>query len=70
MISHPNPGAITYLDNKRLLDAQINLVKQCNCINGVNLLGIVANHSDLTSVSHEDLNSIATQIGFPLMQAP
>lgn len=68
--SHPNPAATTYLDNNKLLTTQINLVKQCNCINAINLMGITINHSDLKSVNHTDLNAIAVQIGFPLMQAP
>ncbi|MEO5691106.1 MAG: hypothetical protein ABIQ64_02875 [Candidatus Saccharimonadales bacterium] len=67
--SHPNPGALTYLDRPQLLSAQINLVKQCNCINAVNLMGLVINHISLTTVKHNELNAIATELGFPLMQA-
>jgi hypothetical protein len=68
--SHPNPGVLTYLDRPSLLSAQINLVKQCNCINAINIMGLVINHSDIKSVTHLELNAIATEIGFPLMQTP
>lgn len=68
--SHPNPGAVTYLENPKLLTAQINLVKQCNCMAAINLMGLAINHGNIKQVTYSELNRIATNLGFPLMQKP
>lgn len=68
--SHPNPAVMTYLQKPRLLNAQINLVKQCNCITAISLMGLSINHAKLQTIKYEDLNKIATELGFPLMQMP
>lgn len=65
--SHPNPAVMTYLQKPRLLKAQINLVKQCNCIAAISLMGLSINHAKLQTIKYEELNKIATELGFPLM---
>lgn len=67
--SHPNPAAISYLDKERLLAAQLSLVKDCNCMTMLGLMGIIINHSDLKSISHSTINELTTKLGFPLIKS-
>jgi hypothetical protein len=63
---HPNPGSLTYITNKNLKAAQLNLLKQSNCMTALTLMGVVLNHSDIQSIKTEELNVTAKKIGFKL----
>lgn len=68
--SHPNPAAVTYLEKPRLLKGQINLVKQSNCMTAINLIGLSISNANIKDVTRSELNKIAMELGFPLMQTP
>lgn len=67
--SHPNPAVVTYLQKPKLLHAQINIVKQCNCIAAISLMGLSINHANINNIEYTELNEISTKLGFPLMQS-
>ena len=60
---HPNPASITYLSNKRLNEAQLNLLKQANCLTALTIMGVVLNHTDAKSVSMEEIDAIGKKLG-------
>lgn len=64
--SHPNPGSLTYLNNKTLKDKQVNLMKQANCMTAISLMKLVLNHTDIKSVKRDDLDKLAQKLGMPI----
>lgn len=64
---HPNPGSLTYITNTKLKDAQLNLLKQANCMSALTLMCVVLNHSDITTVKIEELDIIARKLGIQLI---
>lgn len=61
--SHPNPGSLIYITNKKLQDGQINFLKQANCLIVLSLMSVVLNHSDIKSIKRDDLDIVARKIG-------
>ncbi len=62
-LSHPNPGAITYFTSSELKKGQLNLLKQSNCLVAVHLMGLIIHHSDVESVTFEELDELAVKLG-------
>lgn len=65
--AHPNPGSLTYVTNKRLKEGQLNLLKQANCMTALALMNVVLKHSDISSVTLQELDVISRKIGIPLI---
>lgn len=65
--SHPNPAAMIFLTNQDLKAAQINLLKQANCINMLNAIMILINHSEIISVTSDEIAKLSKILGFPLL---
>ncbi len=63
---HPNPGSLTYITNSKLKDAQLNLLKQANCMSALTLMSVVLNHSDISTINVEELDKIARKLGIQL----
>jgi hypothetical protein len=61
--SHPNPASITYLGIPGLRDGQTNLAKQANCITAITLMATCINHSDVKSVSYDELDTLSRKLG-------
>lgn len=60
--SHPNPGSLTYIANKSLKEKQINLMQQLNCITALSLMKVVLNHTDVQSVTRDELEKIEAKL--------
>jgi hypothetical protein len=58
---------IDYITNPRLKDAQINLLKQANVVNALQIIGLTLNHSDLVSVTIEEADALAQRMGISLI---
>lgn len=57
--SHPNPAAITFLGNPRLLKGQLIIVHQANCVGALTLCSMAIRHCNLNSVTSADLDAIS-----------
>jgi len=68
--SHPNPAAITYLGNPRLLKGQITLVHQANCVGVLALCSVVIRHCNLHSLNSTDLDAISDKYKLGLKFQP
>lgn len=64
--SHPNPGSLTYIANKSLKEKQINLMQQVNCMTALSLMKVVLNHTDVQSVTRDELEKIGSKLGLPI----
>jgi len=64
---HPNPGSLNYVTNKKLKDAQLNLLKQANCISAITMMGVVLNHTGVTSVTIQEFDAVTRKLGMQLM---
>jgi hypothetical protein len=64
---HPNPGSLTYVSNKKMKNGQLNLLKQANCMTVLSMMGVVLNHTGVTSVTVQELDTVARKLGTQLV---
>jgi hypothetical protein len=64
--SHPNPGSLIYLVSKDLKTKQLNLMQQANCMIAISLMKLVLKHTDVTSVTNDDLEKVASRLGMAI----
>ncbi len=68
--SHPNPAAITFLGNPRLLKGQLTIVHQANCVGALTLCSMAIRHCNLSSVTSADLDAISDKYKLGLKFQP
>lgn len=61
--SHPNPASITFMGIPGLREGQLNLAKQANCITSITLMAICINHSNIKSVTYDELDTLSRKLG-------